>query len=417
MLPRLKDGLLVALLFFLPWQTRLIYREGMLQGRFWEYGTLAIYATEFLLWAAVLIMVWERGRVLSWTILRERFKKNRIRLMVGSLVFVFIAGQSFSHPEAEVAAQQLVFIIGAVCLAFLIITSAWRWEILAAAFWSSAIIQSLIGLYQFFGQYIGANKWFGLAYQSAGELGSSVIELSNERWLRAYGSFGSPNGLGIYLAVAFIVGLLLYEKVATKFRPLVTFGQLFIIAGLTVSFSRGAWLAALAGLVIIGVGSIRRKSFSLFSKQIAGAVGVVLVFVFALWSLFSVRLTSDARLEVRSVQERSSQYHEAIKIFRKTPFFGVGLKNYTFVANQSGQLPLRQPVHNVYLLVLTELGIVGLIWLAWLARCIKYYLLSTMLPLIAALAVAGLFDHYLWSFYSGFMLVGLVVGLAIKRRG
>ena len=79
MLPRLKDGLLVALLFFLPWQTRLIYREGMLQGRFWEYGTLAIYATEFLLWAAVLIMVWERGRVLSWTILRERFKKNRIR--------------------------------------------------------------------------------------------------------------------------------------------------------------------------------------------------------------------------------------------------------------------------------------------------------------------------------------------------
>ena len=40
---------LCLVIFFLPWQTRLILREGELNNGFWEYGTYSLYFLDFLI--------------------------------------------------------------------------------------------------------------------------------------------------------------------------------------------------------------------------------------------------------------------------------------------------------------------------------------------------------------------------------
>ena len=43
-------------IFLLPWQTRLILKEGDLNG-YWEYGTASVYGTEILLYFLFLLAI------------------------------------------------------------------------------------------------------------------------------------------------------------------------------------------------------------------------------------------------------------------------------------------------------------------------------------------------------------------------
>ena len=87
-----------------------------------------------------------------------------------------------------------------MCLA-LIISQVEQTKKLITALWLSGLAQGLLAIWQFLSQGVLASKWLGLAAHLASDQGSFVVEFGGERWLRAYGSFGSPNSLGIYLAV------------------------------------------------------------------------------------------------------------------------------------------------------------------------------------------------------------------------
>src|SRR3990167_11494216 len=38
-----------AVIFLLPWQTRLIIEQGLINGQPWEYGTISLYATDIVI--------------------------------------------------------------------------------------------------------------------------------------------------------------------------------------------------------------------------------------------------------------------------------------------------------------------------------------------------------------------------------
>src|SRR3990167_5038077 len=40
-----------AVIFLLPWQTRLIIEQGLINGQSWEYGTMSLYATDIVILA------------------------------------------------------------------------------------------------------------------------------------------------------------------------------------------------------------------------------------------------------------------------------------------------------------------------------------------------------------------------------
>ncbi|MBI4215201.1 MAG: hypothetical protein HY602_00560, partial [Parcubacteria group bacterium] len=43
--------------FLLPWQARLILREGSLNGGYWEYGTVSLYAVDLLFLALLIVFI------------------------------------------------------------------------------------------------------------------------------------------------------------------------------------------------------------------------------------------------------------------------------------------------------------------------------------------------------------------------
>ena len=81
-----------------------------------------------------------------------------------------------------------------------------------------------------------------------------------------------------------------------------------------------------------------------------------------------------------------------------------------------------QPLHNWFLLAWAEFGLVGVLMLLALAYFYlknnfvknknKIYLSSFMIVLF----VLGLFDHYFWTSWTGWLMVGLVVSITYNSK-
>ncbi|OQA35429.1 MAG: O-Antigen ligase [Parcubacteria group bacterium ADurb.Bin326] len=166
-------------------------------------------------------------------------------------------------------------------------------------------------------------------------------------------------------------------------------------------------------MTIVVIRSIREKDCaSIKTFASASLVGIFLFFAFS--SFVIARSDFSSRLEQRSLDERGSQIIESLGIFRSSNWLGVGINNYTAtLASLNPALPAYslQPAHNLYLLILAELGIVGFLTFIFF---IIFFLLQKkarhgQLVWLAPLLIIGLFDHYLWTQYVGIVLFWLIL--------
>lgn len=417
MLKKIYNLLLLAFLFLLPWQTRYIWQYGELNKGFWEYGTFSIYGTEILLWMIlILFFVQHFAKKEFWVKLREKRSKASLILILFLLSIVFSVALS---KNFWVSYNYVFKLLEAMAL---MVVLAWQDEKTKyqTALWAGGILQGALAVWQFLNQNVWASKWLGMAGQEAGNLGPSVIEFADQRWLRAYGSFGSPNSLGIYLAVLFVLGFVLYFKTESgRNKIIISAGQLFILSGLLLSFSRGAWLAALVGMASLFAVIFYKQKIVLYSftKQIMFALAVIIFWLVIFYPVFTARFNLNNRLEAKSISERKGQYAEALSFIKTNPIFGIGPGAYTYAlykkypTSPSWQY---QPIHNIYLLALVEIGLAGLLFILFLFKhlftiIIKNNLIYT--PVIITLATAGIFDHWLWSMPTGILLWWVVFGL------
>jgi O-antigen ligase len=297
------------------------------------------------------------------------------------------------------------------------------------SFIAGSIVQSILGIWQFLSQSTFASTLLGLSVHRAAEAGTSIIStLTDGRWLRAYGSFSHPNILGGYLVIAIIITDIIFHKQAqTKNYRLSTIGYQFIsllqITALFFTFSRSAWLAA----AIWMVGTCTNKTLSNSCLRLrAYSFGLTAILTIIFSPLIFVRLNATTENETRSLSERTLGYSESLQIIKQHPFLGVGAGNYTAEFNkQNRTLPgyVYQPVHNVPLLFLSELGIIGLTLLSLTIWLLISYLLSQkttstdlnlLLKAILSLTPLIIFDHYLFSSYSGLLLTGIFLSFLIK---
>ncbi|MCB0045660.1 MAG: O-antigen ligase family protein [Caldilineaceae bacterium] len=294
--------------------------------------------------------------------------------------------------------------------------------------------QALWGLYQF--SYRIGPDWFII-------LG---------RFMRASGSFGQPNPYGGYLGLCLPVAVSLtiwaWGQVsrpnaatpdATTDQPLrqrltallpalgYSAASALIGAGLLASWSRGAWLGALAG---IGITLIFRSRTAFF---ISLAAGVALIMALLLGSFrpglmpapvaerladipaylgLTDVLSQPVTDENFSVIERVAHWVAALRMWEQAPWLGVGPGNYARIY-PAVRLPLWEEAlghaHNVYLNTLAETGVIGLaayllLWggaMIWLIRMMRqagersYRAALTLgvLGVVAHLSVHNLFDN------------------------
>lgn len=419
------NNLVKLFLFLLPWQTIWIYREAFINGVKWEYGTLGYFATEILLWFIIVLFLWWYCQQARRRTEDTKFKITKDRIFVLSLL-IFISYLFISviwSFDKDLAFQQALRVMETVLFFLVIFIGPFKKQQLAKWFIYGAIIPSILGIWQFFTQSAPAFKWLGLANHPVWEAGTSIIQSDSVgRWLRAYGSFGSPNVFGGYLVIVLIILLFNYKKFeSVKSKAFVLMSYVLCLTSLFFTFSRSAWLVAAMAIIVHSV-IIKKYQFIILS--------VIIFFIFSniYFPLIKTRTSFQSISEVRSVEERVGGYKEALQIFKQHPLIGVGAGNYTLAAYylNSNRLGYEyQPVHNALVLFIVEQGVVGLLLFLFVILSLFFYVMSFkdklkdsrhIVFMFFCFFVLMFFDHYLYSSYVGLMFGSIFFALILAEK-
>jgi O-antigen ligase len=240
--------------------------------------------------------------------------------------------------------------------------------------------------------------------------GPPSFEIMGGRFVRAYSTFGTPNTFGGYmnmawpLAAALLLALLLQKnkptsKQADRELPLIARMLRFLIspvngllvlsggiigAGLLASFSRGAWLGAVAaGLLLVAL-SGRRFALGVAVALLLG-VSVALAGETQLLPqgvaervqsiVANIRIFDVSTVAVTpanfAIVERMAHWQAGARMFLDHPLLGVGAGNFNAAYGDYfvGPWPdSRGHAHNYYIHIAAEAGLLGLVaYLALLA--------------------------------------------------
>lgn len=203
----------------------------------------------------------------------------------------------------------------------------------------------------------------GGADQVSTQLGGSLVSG------RANGIFSEPNQLGSFTALGALVALGLALGLRTRrTRMLAALGAAGAIAGMLLSFSRGAWIGFGMGVLVlvVHVPSARRML----------AVGTVVLFVFA-GTYGALRPQSPEVTvvgerfksltgEKNPYDDRPAVWAEARREIAVDPLTGHGLGNFPLVAQRStsrSHTSFPPHAHNLLLNFGAETGVPGMLFI------------------------------------------------------
>jgi hypothetical protein len=248
--------------------------------------------------------------------------------------------------------------------------------------------------------------------------GTSIIQVGEIRWLRPYGLASHSNIFAGFIAVGALAALALIFTSKSYLRWLATVAFWFGLWVLFLTFSRAAWLGFAVGTGCI-LWFVQRhlpdrkfRRYGWFTLGVAAGLGLLFVILYHPFLL--VRTGGGERVEsteTRSIEDRALFMQIAFEASKEYPIQGVGSGNYPWYASHYLFYRLKTNqrvvnVHNVYVLIQSELGIVGLsltgllfvlgLWLSGKRAPYDPYSIG-LIAGFCALAVIGLFDHYPWT--------------------
>jgi len=265
------------------------------------------------------------------------------------------------------------------------------------------LLQGVIALLQFSGGTSLGLSFLGESQVVSGMMGSSFVELNNSLYLRGYGTFPHPNVFGGWLIFNILLGWFLFENMDKKRDySIILMGVSSLV--LILTFSRTSFLVCLLIWITFVV-----KVF-IDSKRLKN---------FAFLGLISERFINLFTGGDTSWSDRVGLMKASFKIIKENLLTGVGLGR--FVANMEDSVPrsgngilLLQPVHNMFLLLISEIGLIGF----GLFSSLLYFFfkdrkwsLRFVVSLIS-IFIIGMFDHYLVSLPQGlgvFMLYLMLI--------
>ena len=274
----------------------------------------------------------------------------------------------------------------------------WLPDFLKVVFFT-VIFQSVVGSLQFIKQSsLGLGLYF-LGERTFNPLtpGIALGNYVDRLLLRPYGTLPHPN---VYAAVLLFYSIFLiyyFKKSAINMLALVV-----STTAIVLSVSR----LAMMGLAVTVAGVF-------VPKHISKAFG--LIYIFAILFIF---VSVDPSVAIRENLNSST-----VKIVKENLIFGSGLgtnilalqKYSSDIYFNSQPLAFLQPVHNVYLMILSETGILGFIFSTYfiykLYNLVKKIMFLKLLILL--ILFISFFDHYFMTLQSGQLLLSLVLGIIL----
>jgi len=252
---------------------------------------------------------------------------------------------------------------------------------------ASTVLQFFIAMSQFVqkASLDGIFYFLGERHLSLSTPGIAKTALDGIEFLRAYGTFSHPNKI-------------LPSAVHATFLLL---NSLLII----LSFSK----VAILGLLLLTI-----KYFVIHWKDYKNCIPCVISRLLAILIPLGIIVSSVG--DPLSGQKRVELMQNALNIISLHPFTGVGLGNY--VIAQESLYPsfsglIGQPVHNIFLLLTSELGV--LITIALIVTTLSYLKKNKRNYQVTAvffvLFLTGMFDHYWITLEQNWLLVASLVAL------
>ena len=351
----------------------------------------------------------------------------------------------------------------------------------------SGVFQSILAIFQFILQHSVGLFWLKESLISPDISGVAKIIFANHILIRAYGTLPHPNILGGFLVFS-IISTLLYIKLfhhtkgranaclaedgesrrVEQFRDwkklfhVEQFARVSLVIqifGLFLTFSKSAIIGLLLGLVYLYWEKIRKmfhrakgragvEHSLLISKLFHVEHFVIIVIILLAILLILFKLDWFSFVE-KSFIERGFYTETSLNMIgiNVPPSFAelrtgkrgtiidhpcIGLGNGQFILNIEQYSPVNpqdwqfQPVHNVWLLIFSELGLIGLgLFLgfifgiikncsttpkggqAWNNLLIRRYVMGFLI----AIFFISMFDHYLWDIQAGIIIFWLMLAL------
>lgn len=226
---------------------------------------------------------------------------------------------------------------------------------------------------------------------------------------RLVGTFLDPTFLGLLIVFGLLITIYQYITDPKKTYLLLL---LFLTVSLAFTYSRGSYLAFLAGIVLIGIYNKNIK------KLLFLAFGLVLLVLF----LPTSRNHSIELLRSFSAIARIDNYSETLQIVKNYPLLGVGFNNMClsrqkFIGFESFASHACSGSDSSLLLVLATTGVLGLMSFIYLAIQIWRKSDELSKALLASLFVHSLFSNSLfYPWIMGYILIYLGVSLRTKIK-
>jgi len=346
-----------------------------------DYLSPSLFFTDlFLLIGFVLV-------VLTQPLEKPKLTKLSIFLISTTLLVLVVNFTLASYPELFFYRCWQYLKIGLVTIIFAKVVKS-QWSIFIKGLFVASFYTLLLVIGQIVSQESiqGIWWWLGERAFSINSPHIATISWQGQQILRGYGTFSHPNSMaGFFLIIFWLFWL--HKKRWASLIPL------FLIV---LSFSK---IVILTLALTLFLWELRQKISCRFCH-------LAKLFFFGWLFVFTFMYRGSAV----SISQRFISWQQTLLYLLNHPL-GTSLGHYLHPL----LIPLYQPVHNIWLLFLLELGWWGFFLLVflfiWIYQAVKKrpVLFFIFFPLI----IAGLFDHYWLTLVQNMLLVGVVFGYAI----
>ena len=393
---KIKQLMICLLLILLPTQfgKHFFFDGSYVNGLKIDYLSIILYTTDLL---ALIILI------LFTPLLHQAIKKNQRRTLIFAsclIINILIAKQPV------IALYQSVKLIEFIMLVIIFKSIEIKPYVWFSFFFINGLFELILSTLQLInrGSVQGIFYFFGERYLTLSTIGIAKFFIQGREYLRPYGTFSHPNSMaGFYILVYFFLLLLpISDKTEIKIK---------VIRGLTLSICSLLIIISFSKIVLLTFIVLNILYFLLSRKISCKACFISRLITMSVLSV----LVFSASINAESINNRVLLFDHSLTILKNQPLFGVGLGNYLYFEAQlpsSNSLFIPQPVHNIFLLVMTELGLViSVIFiyllLPYLTKIIKekkYFLC------LIAVFITGMFDHYWLTLQQNFLLLAVIIG-------
>jgi len=421
-LRNVQTHLLRLIVFLVPTQLAIHFWPSwaLMFGIRVDYLSPTIYLTDILIIFLLCIFVFT-----SWKTLvvdaANKIKDNNKIVLITLIILVFIFMNIVFAGNWTIALFKWMKILLFILFSLYIVKrknlSMKKDIVIPLSF--SIILFGVIAIVQYFMQRSIGGIFFLLGERtfSTTTSGIALVSIMGIEKLRAYSTFPHPNALAGYFLVTLLI--VIFNKSGLNKLCLGVF-MLISLLGIVLSFSKTVYAAA----ILIGILYLILVKSKRWFKRVVFIIFMGGIIISVLFPYYSRKAMLSERQIPENIYQRLSLSDVGGKLISDSAISGVGFNNFIlYIPDKTEDARLSwwlQPVHNIYLLVASEVGLVGLVALFIILYKALYtsfiYKRYWLVLALIAIVITGLADHYWLTLQQNLLLLSIVLALSFKKK-